>query len=261
MPYSIATHCLILRLSLALCLLSSEAYAASPSPWWMTVEGGYAFNTASAKTTVEPMPKVLPPNDNYVSQAPQNTGLLGIGASYQFTLPERQNFPTSWLRTDRLGLFYDYYLPTTINGAIYKSQGPSAPYTYQYTAVSNVVWLDNQTDIISWRNLTPFIDIAVGGAFNRSSAYGEAAVSPYPPRINAAFANQTDAQWAWRAGAGIDYLLPLRNTPLHLGLAYRYSDLGNVSTGKASATYPTMTQVLTQHLVANEVILSLRYAV
>lgn len=128
------------------------------SHWWITIEGGYALSTATSNTLSEPMPYVFPPNDYYVSQARNNAGSVGAGVSYQFNLPYSKQLSNQWFPADRLGLFYDYYLPAHIDGKIYKWEGPTIGYDYQYVVVSHVVWLDNQLDIISWKKLTPFVD-------------------------------------------------------------------------------------------------------
>src|SRR5579871_131313 len=90
------------------------------SHWWITVEGSYAFSMANRNTIALPMPFVFPPNDYYVSQARNNTGSVGAGVSYQFDLPHWTKLSNQWFPTDRLGLFYDYYLPAKIDGKIYK---------------------------------------------------------------------------------------------------------------------------------------------
>ncbi len=230
------------------------------SHWWITVEGGYAFSMAGSHTTVESMPDVEPPNDYYVSPAPNDTGLVGAGVSYQFNLPHWKKLSSQWFPTDRLGLFYDYYLPADIDGSqIFKWEGPTVGYGYQYTVVSNVVWLDNQLDIISWQNLTPFVDVSIGSAFNTASGYSENNIE-LPPRPSAAFANNTNTQFAWRVGAGLNYALAWRGQSGQIGLEYRYSDLGYVTTGGAATDiYPTINQALSQRLTASEVVLALNY--
>lgn len=227
------------------------------SPWWITMEGGYVFSTANSNSVSEPMPYASPPNDYYVSQARNNTGLVGVGVSYQFNLPHWEKLSMEWFPTDRLGLFYDYYFPANIDGKIYKWESSTIGYDYHYTVVSHVVWLDNQLDIISWKKWTPFIDASIGCAFNIASDYSENPVE-LPPRPSAAFANHTNTQFAWRVGVGLSYALEWHKHVGHMSLEYRYSDLGNVSTG-TSDTYPSVNHALSQRLTNGEIMLALRY--
>lgn len=227
------------------------------SHWGITIEGGYAFSMANSNTLSLPMPFVFPPNDYYESEARNNAGLIGAGVSYQFNLPYWTKFSNQWFPADRLGLFYDYYFPANIDGEIYKWESSTIGYDYQYVVVSQVVWLDNQLDIISWKKWTPFVDTSIGAAFNTARDYSENPVE-LPPRPSAAFDNNTNTQFAWRVGVGLNYAFDWHKYVGQISLEYRYSDLGNVKTG-TSDTYPSIDHALSQRLTNSEIILALRY--
>jgi opacity protein-like surface antigen len=122
-----------------------------------------------------------------------------------------------------------------------------------------VVWLDWQSDINHQWRVIPFIDVALGSAFNTASGYSESPVSSSTPTEGAGFANHTATTLAWRLGVGMNYSLPTTHAhSFTVGVAYRYSDLGSAQTG-AAGNYATATQGLKQHLNNSEWLFTARY--
>jgi|GEM_PF-3738819 len=225
---------------------------------WLTVEGGYDFSIDPNNVSVQSMPNVNLP-DNYVSTGLGNRGFVGVGIGGQMKLPDTHissafsNAP----RTDRLGIMYDYYAKASVSGRIDKFQ--IAPvYSYDFNVTSNVLWVDNQLDLIPLGTFLPFFDVALGAAWNKTSGYTEAllpGISSQAQRLqSAAFAPNTSTSFAWRVGAGGNFAIDDHWT---LGIIYRYSDLGKATTGN-SANYPTMGSI-SANITANEAVLSLRY--
>lgn len=225
---------------------------------WLTVEGGYDFSINPSNVSTQPMPNINAP-DSYLSTLLSNRGFVGIGLGGTITLPDTflASVSSDAPRTDRLGLMYDYYADATVSGQINKYQ-TTPTYSNKFNVTSNVLWLDNQLDLIPLGTFLPFIDVAIGAAWNKTSGYEEnllPGVSTQRQRLqSAAFAPNTSTSFAWRVGAGGNFAIDDHWT---LGILYRYSSLGKASTG-TSANYPTVGSI-SADIAANEGLLSLRY--
>jgi len=229
----------------------AQAEPQSQSGWWASLEAGTAFvNPGSG--TLEPMPNVDKP-DNYSVTNFDTTAVLGLGAGYAFKSETRPD--------NRLGLYYDYYSPSTLSGDIEKWEYITA-YTYSYKISSNTVWRNDQQDLFNWHNIVPFIEFGLGVAFNSASDYNEVPVPENPLQDRrdqpAAFEDKTNTAFAWRVGAGVNFLLPWMDNQFRVGLQYRYTDRGEVKTG-GSEHYPSMNQGLNTELRSNEVMASISY--
>ena len=221
------------------------------------MEGGYAFSVNPSNVTTQPMPFINLP-DSYLSNRLANRGFVGVGIGGQIKLPKTQlsSALTGSPRTDRLGLMYDYYSKESVSGQINKFQLLPV-YSNEFSVTSNVLWVDNQLDLIPLGTFLPFFDVAIGAAWNKTSGYGEAllpGVSTQAARSSAAFASNTSASFAWRVGAGGNFAIDDNWT---LGIMYRYSSLGKATTG-TSAVYSTLGPI-SANIAANEAVLSLRY--
>src|SRR5258708_1454167 len=73
--------------------------------------------------------------------------------------------------------------------------------------------------------------------------------------LSADFAKNTNTSFAWRLGVGVNLVLPSDCEGWHLGVLYRYADLGEAETGD-SENYPTVGNLETQ-LISNEILASL----
>lgn len=246
--------------------INHGVYAAQDtSGWWINLEGGYAFSIEPNDVNVKAMPSASLP-DNYVSTDFNDQGVAGIGFGYQFDLSRtflsriNKNNSYQWFPANRIGLFYDFYIPATLSGQVNKWQDV-AVYDYTYQVYSNTLWLNNQLDIIQYENIVPFIEVGIGNAWNNASDYKEYPLSSVPAQDirvpKAGFTDNTQTAFAYRIGAGVNIAFSSKAT---VGLLYRYSDLGQVSTG-ASANYPAMDTGVSSKLRSNQVFITLRYAI
>ena len=230
--------------------LSAAHATPSMTGKWATIEGGYSFSLNPNNVSIEPMPNVNLP-DNYLSTGLGNRGLVGVGAGLTFDLSYKA------LHSDRLGLMYNYYDNAPITGQIVKYQ-LIPTYSDSYNVNSNVLWVDNQLDLISLGQFLPFFDVAIGAVWHQTSGYQETPlpnVSSQRVRLDsAALASNTSTDFAWRVGLGGNFAV---TDKISLGLIYRYVNLGNAVTG-ASTYYPTVGGIHS-NVAGNEAVLSLRY--
>ena len=215
---------------------SAQTYA-DDSDWYVSMEAGAAVPMANTTTTTVSMSGSNFP-DNYVMEQPSDSGYGGIGVGYQ--LSHTPWTSAQWLPNFRFGVLYDYIGNATTNGDIEKFQEYQA-YNFSYQLHSQIIWFDDQADLFSWNRLSPYVEIAIGSAFNNTNGYTEVpAGDDFPPRhggSGAAFANNTNTQFAFMPGAGVNYGIPIKKHMINVGVGYRFMDLGNSQTG-ASAYYP-----------------------
>jgi opacity protein-like surface antigen len=232
---------------------------AEDSSWWVSVEGGYGFAIEESHTSTVPMPNdPLPPlYDDYHATDREGGFIVGATGGYQFELNEEDDDESSWFPTARLGIGYEYVDSTDVNGQVNKYQ-EKPYYDYQYDVNASVIWLDGQIDLFEWCNFSPFIDAGIGIAFNNMSDYEENRINTeVPVRESADFADETNTEFAWRAGVGVNYTIPEQDDAWTVSVLTRYSDLGDAQTGE-SQTYPTVGSISSE-LVNIELLLALRY--
>jgi opacity protein-like surface antigen len=229
--------------------------------WWLTLEAGASFPNTSSTTNIVDMQGSTPDDKAYYTSSPASKAVFSgsIGAGYQFVI----NLPDKWVPYYRVGLFYTMTNASTINGQVaeyYASRPPT--YNYAYQVKSQALWLDHQVDLFSWKNITPFIDLSLGLAFNTTSGYNEMPIDNYPSRQSPDFPSKTSTSFAWRAGLGINYALPLREKNMQLGILWRYSDLGEAITGTSSTMpSPGGGGALSTPVHTNEVMMTFRYII
>jgi opacity protein-like surface antigen len=232
--------------------------------WWLSLEYGLAAPIASQHTTTEAMPLDPDPEstnyyyDNYITNKRGTTMSIALGGGYQFMLRESLNGGVQWLPSYRLGAFYNNYLNSTVKGNMLQHQ--TTPFfNYAYKVNSQVLWLDAQLDLLSWRKFTPFFEVGVGPSLNATNGYNEDYFTPTISQ-SANFKAKSAVNFAWRLGLGVNYNLPWQNHAMNVGFVYRYADLGNAKTGTADQdTYPTMKEVLNIPLKNNEFMLNFSY--
>ncbi len=241
-------------LFLVLLFFCGSAIAANQGNVWFSIEGGGATPITSSATTTIPMSGSSLPDD-YVSTS-TTSYLAGVGSGYQFLFPRFTTHNVSWLSADRIGLLFDDYLTTKINGQVLKYQlFPAANYNYNIS--SQVVWVDNQLDFVRWHDAASFFDTGIGGAFDTTSNYQQTSLNTTRNVLpNPAFANNSEINFAYRFGIGLNYNWQ------HFTVAalYDYVNLGTAKTGNSTASSnPTALPGLSFPLQFNEWLISLRY--
>jgi len=245
-----------LYFSVLLLLASHLAQADDDFNWWASMELGAAYMQNTDQTVVQATSVPHRPNI-YVTDNVEDTAVLGVGLGYTFELADDDDFFPS----NRLGVYYDYYVPTNVSGHI-ENDHAVVGYIYTLQARSHSLWLNDQFDLFNWNDIIPFIEGGIGVSFNSIYDYKETPVLANLPAghsRSAGFESNSDTSFAWRAGAGVNVVLPRGLKPFTLGLLYRYSDRGDINTGP-SETYPTVNKSLGTPLKSNDVLLSLTYS-
>ena len=219
------------------------------------MEAGVAYMQADNQTVTQGTPLMDRPNI-YVTNKIDNTAVVGAGLGFAFALAGEDDF----FPATRLGVYYDYYIPTNVYGTIENEQSVIA-FTYTLQARSNTLWLNDQLDLFNWNNIIPFLEGGIGIAFNSIYDYEETLVLENPGQSNksAAFESNSSTSFAWRAGAGVNVILPRGLERFTLGFLYRYSDRGDITSGP-SETYPTQDKGLGTPSKSNDVMISLTYS-
>jgi opacity protein-like surface antigen len=218
--------------------LSFHSFATTGSGWIM-VEAGAAFSTTQDETNTMALPNDAPPAflyDDYKTSDRDNGYLIGLSGGYEFEVEQEQL--EELLPKIRIGIGYEYVGKTEISGQVHLYQ-EQPYYDYNFDTFSNVAWAIGQLDLPSFWDLTPFIDLGLGLSFNHAGEYEEARINDeVHVRESADFDSNTETEFAWRVGLGINYQGD-ENSNWKIGALVRYSDLGDAQTGD-SKTYPTV---------------------
>jgi opacity protein-like surface antigen len=138
-----------------------------------------------------------------------------------------------WLRFDVTGEYRGKQL--FVGQDVYYNGGPcpgTGCGTNEYTAdLESWVGLANvYIDLVTWRGLTPYVGGGIGLAYVDVQGFKDVNV----PQSGIYYGNQdtSSTNFAWALYAGVSYDVTDQFT---LDLAYRYTDLGDVKTGTATA--------------------------
>jgi len=189
-------------------LLWSASALSAERGWWGSLESGATFTAKDHRNHIGMMPNPGAGHlyDDYKTTHREDGYLIGLSGGYQFGCPE--DCERTWFPNARVGLGYEFVGETKVDGDVNKYQEKTY-YNFQYKTYSQVAWALGQLDIITWKNFTPFIDAAIGVAFNSARDYDEHRISrEVPVRESARFSNKTSAEFAWRAGLGVNYSIP-----------------------------------------------------
>jgi opacity protein-like surface antigen len=180
----------------------------------------------------------------------KSSPLYGIGIGYK---------RNHWLRFDLTGEYrgdaifvaHDRYFET--GGAINPNGG-----TNEYTAdISSWLGLANAYwDMFTWCGFTPYVGAGIG--FATISVNGLKDINA--PQASSFFAaDNTTTNFAWAIHAGLSYDV---SPQFAVDLAYRYSDLGNASSGVAAAfddPANSYSGVHIKDITSNDLLLGVRY--
>lgn len=223
---------------IAAVFLSFMSFAAQRTSW-IILEAGATFSTTQDHTNTMALPNDAPPSflyDDYKTHQRDDGYLIGLSAGYEFEIEQEQI--EHWLPNARIGIGYEYVGETKVSGEVHLYQ-ERPYYDYNYETYSNVAWGIAQLDLPNFSHFNPFIDIGLGISFNHAGEYHETRINDaVHVRNSADFSSNTETEFAWRAGLGLNYQLE-EISPWKIGAIIRYSDLGDAKTGD-SETYPTV---------------------
>jgi opacity protein-like surface antigen len=241
-------------------LLTASSYAdgilATENSLWHPVIGvgaGVAITTNLGQSQTFPI--LNPTTDEYYIYSPTNQSQTA--GLFEIFLGAEHRVLSNWLFQG--GLAYS-------QSGNYKAQGnfiqgadlsSADQYTYQYRVAGRELLAQAKLMRSYHDKFYPYVLAGIGGSFNQASSYRTSA----PPFLTFTreYANNTSGSFAYRVGLGVDMDLMQH---IRLGLAYRFSGLGNVGLGAASIDDMAVSGTLSQsNLYVNEVLFQLTYVI
>lgn len=219
------------------------------STWYMDIGMSWVFNQRLGKKQLDN--EDLPP-DTYLSPKAQQIPGFSLSGGYIWS------HQANWLPFTSLGLEYNYFGPTRVEGVIEDySFSDEANQLYKYRMTQNSLYLVGKADLMRWGNVMPYASIGVGTAWNRFSDYSEQVISDLPSEhINPEFPSKTKLSFSYSLGTGIDYSF---NKNIWASLGYRYTHFGNFKSGESMLHNPSSSEHLSGVSAAHLVVFSLRY--
>lgn len=218
--------------------------------WFVSVGSGAFFPHLNSSTSINNGSEFPPPSDQDTYSTQNNTQpLIAVAVG------KRWERSSNWLPAYSLGLFYQYNFPTNMGNTVTQYSLPEfTNYNYDWNISSNIILAFAKINLFQYRVISPYLKAGIGGAFNTSS-YSESALPDVTARTSPSFASKTISQFAYNAGAGVDFRL---SKQFIATIGYEYLNLGKVTTGEGIGTWSTQSLTLNSYH-ANEVLLSLSY--
>lgn len=196
------------------------------------------------------------PDDHYITTKIANQPFWFLAGGYTWSRPE------TWLPYYSLGFRYMYVYTMTTKGYINQYSLPDfRNYSFSYDIQQQNLLAILKADIVRWRNFMPYLMGGLGISMNSTSSYGESPTQGVTPRVNPGFGSYTNYNFAYTAGAGIDWIV---QDNVWINIEYSYSDFGSVTTGKGR-NYATLTDSnfsssnLKNSITANTLLLGVTY--
>ncbi len=215
----------------------------NPHGWFVGANAGATLPQVSTNTYVATIPGW--PNDQYHYSHTNAATLLSLLGGYTWSTSHR------FLPSYSLGVSYSYVYPSTIGGRIRQFSLPTFEnYNFQYQVQRQTILAIFKADIQRWSDTMPFITAGAGLSINKASNYQEQALTGVTPRVSPGFGSQTNTQFSYTVGAGLDYIVKKNVT---VSLEYNYGYFGHVQTGYGNG------QRLSTALSANTIMVSANY--
>lgn len=215
---------------LAVYALSTTSYAAPQ--WFFTAGAGYAVPSINSSTTVNNNSLATPPyNVDLYSSINQGNAALLLEAGQLWAISK------PGMHSLALGLQYQYFLPTNVGRRIMQNSLPDfLNYRYRLNVEANVLLLNAKVELCSWKNLSPFIDVGIGGVQLIAKSYHENAYAGVTARISPAYQDRTSYQFTYQVGAGVNWKLKPK---LIASISYLYHSFGNYATNHGIGDWST----------------------
>jgi opacity protein-like surface antigen len=166
--------------------------------------------------------------DSY-STSTKSAAIAGMEGGYRWV---RNN---QWLPAYTLGLRYKHLFSTNVGRQITQYSTPEfTNYNYNWNVSSDVLLIASKLNLVQFGQFLPYVTGGVGIAFNHAANYNETALAGVTPRTNPAFDNNTDREFTYMVGAGVDWQVSPR---VILSLGYEFQDLGSLSSGKGTGLW------------------------
>lgn len=135
----------------------------------------------------------------------------------------------------------------------------------KHISIQSLIFSVNLKPCVNWGGVIPYASVGVGAAWNKIGSFenNEIPSSSTPTRFDIQVPGATTTNFAWKVGAGINYVIPCYQQWL-LSLGYQFVDVGTLQTGttfvdpirrKSGTTNPFKAD----HVQLNEVFLGATY--
>jgi opacity protein-like surface antigen len=221
--------------------------------WYIGADAGLIWSKFNNKMTV---------NNGSNYPAPENVDLYSMN-DHEQTPPMialsggyRWQRDQTWIPGYSLGLRYQHLFAQNLTGTIQQySLAEFNNYTYNWETSADVLSLYSKVDLFQYKRVMPYIDAGIGTSFNNASIYKETALTGVTPRISPSFQSQTQSNFAYNVGAGIDVLL---SPQVIVSVGYDYQSYGSMASGNGQSTW-SGTQLNLGNLASNTALLSVTY--
>lgn len=236
--------------------LDTNKYSASEwlknSNWYLSIGGGEQFPNGSNTLRVNndssfPAPYNI---DVYSGSSRSNGGIFTLTGGRSW---KSENYK---IQAYSLGVMWQYLFKNNLTGQITQYSDPTfLNYNYQLSTTSNVILGYSKINLLSYKKLLPYFNVGLGGSINNTKKYHEEALEFVTARVSPQFQKQTNTQFAYLLGAGIDVLA---NDNLSISAGYNYLNIGSLSTGYGLSTW-SAARLNYGSSSTNEVLLTLNY--
>jgi opacity protein-like surface antigen len=222
--------------------------------WYLRGDVGVgAYELSGLRSTFKD-PTVVVPAPFYNNYSIGDAAFAGAGVGYQFNNWFRFDVTAEYRTAAQFSAIQSF---TDIWGGVC-GLGNRCYDTYHGQHSAAVVLANAYFDLGTWYGVTPFVGGGIGFASNFLSNWSD--LSAQPAGGFGFASNRTQTNFAWQVGAGFAYNV----TPnLKLEVAYRYLDLGNISTNQiVCQNTPTCArEVQSFNLASNDIRIGFRYVI
>ncbi|MCA3597188.1 MAG: porin family protein [Methylobacterium sp.] len=193
---------------------------------------------------------LVPPvaNSSTLQSSLKSAAFVGVGVGYQFNPFFRTDATIEYRASSR------FSTTRQVTGL-----PPPDPVGWNITRgnLSGVVGLANAyVDLGTWNRITPFIGGGIGFATMMTSDVKDAGFGAFAGGSGSA-STRTETRFAWAIHAGLGYDL---TTNIKAEAAYRYLNIGDVTTGRIVCTVPCTTiNARIKNLESHDLKVGLRY--
>lgn len=228
----------------------------SKADWYITAGGGEQYPRINSSMTVNNVPGFSLPygqgQDIYSTSS-------GHPTVFDLSVGRRWKHQRMWFPACSIGVSYQHVFSSNVGDTITQYSDPTfTNYNYEWDISSDILLAALKVNIVQWSKFSPYLTGGIGGAFNQASNYNETALPGLTAtRDSAGFASNTTRQFAYVAGAGIDFQM---TEQVLLSLEYQYQNLGNVSSGKGTDAWTSQSLNLGSYH-SNTVLLNATYLI
>lgn len=238
-------------ISLAMGAISHRSHHTSLNHWYFSVGMGMEYPHINANSRVNNGSGFSPPgNQDIYSYENNHHPFLSASAGYRFA---RDRF---WFPTLSLGLAYQYLPSNDLGGKIMQFSDPGfLNYNFKLGVSASILLVTAKLNLLQRCHFSPYVNVGAGAAYVRTGSYGETALPNVTPRTSAGYAENTNTQFAYVLGAGLDYQI---NPRWILSGGYQYLSLGRLNTGSGAGSWAGQSLNLGFYR-SNELLASLTY--